>query len=379
MPWLLLLVYAALIWLIFVKLKCIHLALPIAIVLAVGPLVLFYIAWAVRLYHPHSSDVQALRRIVEVAPRTSRPGRVTEVMVGANNPLKRGVALFTVDPQPFEFEVDRLRASLAALQQGAPELQAALDKAIAARKHAEAQTTLVLETYEQQVEFGSFGAVSQAAVDAAKRNLEAAVQSEADARAAEERARLELTSASGDGGTAVALLRQQLADAANDLAETKVIAPCDGFVPSIDILPGQIVGAGTAVVPFVCDVDEETRDTFVATFPQGAYPGVKAGAAAEVIFPMYPGRVFTAKVADTTEITDSGQIRSGGIAAAITLSSAELTRFAVILKLDDPNLRLLAGVHGEAAVYTDHAPLAGKFRKSVIRIETTINYLFSGK
>src|SRR3954470_21912396 len=102
-----------------------------------------------------------------------------------------------------------------ALQQRAPELQAALDKAIAARKHAEAQTTLMLETYDQQVEFGSFGAVSQAAVDAAKRNLEAAVQSEADARAAEERARLELTSASGDGGTAVALLRQQLADAAN--------------------------------------------------------------------------------------------------------------------------------------------------------------------
>jgi hypothetical protein len=94
---------------------------------------------------------------------------------------------------------------------------------------------------------------------------------------------------------------------------------------------------------------------------------------------MYPGRVFTAKVADTTEITDSGQIRTGGIVAAITLSSAELTRFAVILKLDDPNLRLLAGVHGEAAVYTDHSPLAGKFRKSVIRIETTINYLFSGK
>ena len=27
----------------------------------------------------------------------------------------------------------------------------------------------------------------------------------------------------------------------------------------------------------------------------------------------------------------------------------------------------------------NHAPLAGKFRKSVIRIETTINYLFSGK
>src|SRR5258708_31229271 len=87
MPWLLLLVYAALIWLIFVKLKCIHLALPIAIVLAAGPLVLFYIAWAMRLYHPHSSDVQALRRLVEVPPRPSKPGHVTELMVRPYKPL----------------------------------------------------------------------------------------------------------------------------------------------------------------------------------------------------------------------------------------------------------------------------------------------------
>src|SRR5262245_53357633 len=115
MQWPLFLGYAALVWLIFVKLKLIRLSLPIAIVLAAaGPLVLFYILWAMNFYHPGSSDVQVLRRVVQIAPRTSKPGRVSQVLVTANAPLKKGDVLFTIDPKPFEFEVSRLKASLAA-------------------------------------------------------------------------------------------------------------------------------------------------------------------------------------------------------------------------------------------------------------------------
>src|SRR5436853_6562835 len=95
-----------------VKLKWIRLFLPMAIALAAVPLVLFYLSWAVNLHHPHSNDVQVLRRIVEVTPRTSKPGRVTEVMVRANNPLKKGDVLFAIDPRPFEFEVNQLQALL---------------------------------------------------------------------------------------------------------------------------------------------------------------------------------------------------------------------------------------------------------------------------
>jgi multidrug resistance efflux pump len=50
--------------------------------------------------------------------------------------------LFSIDSQPFEFEVNRLKASLAATEQGVPELQQALNQATAARRRAEAQTAL---------------------------------------------------------------------------------------------------------------------------------------------------------------------------------------------------------------------------------------------
>src|SRR5262245_66413884 len=131
MQWPLFLGYAAVVWLIFVKLKLIRLSLPIAIVLAAaGPLIFFYVLWAMNFYHPGSSDVQVLRRVVQIAPRTSKPGRVSEVIVRPNDPVKKGAVLFTIDPKPFQFDVERLKASLAASQQGVSELQASLKQAI---------------------------------------------------------------------------------------------------------------------------------------------------------------------------------------------------------------------------------------------------------
>jgi hypothetical protein len=49
-----------------------------------------------------------------------------------------------------QFEVERLKASLAASQQGVPELKAALDQATASRQRAEAQTALAQQNFERQ-------------------------------------------------------------------------------------------------------------------------------------------------------------------------------------------------------------------------------------
>lgn len=379
MQWPLFLGYAAIVWLIFVRLRFIRLSLPIAIVLAAAsPLLFAYILWAMNFYQPGSSDVQVLRRVVQIASRTSKPGRVATVQAMANAPVKAGEVLFTIDPKPFEFDVERLKASLAASQQGVPELQATLDKATAARERAVAQTALAQQTYDRQRELLAHSVVAQATVDTARRNLDAAKQSEAAARAEEERARLELNSTIGGENTSVAQARQQLKAAEDDVAETKIIAPCDGFVSNVNILPGQILSPGTAVMPFICDVDEQSRGKIVATFPEGSYLGVERGDAAEVIFPMYPGLVFTAKVVDTIDITSGGQIPVGGVIPVLSSTSSAPPRFAAILKLDDLNLRLPAGAHGVAAVYTDRVPFAGLIRKGIIRTDTIINYLMWG-
>ena len=375
MQWPLFLGYAAVIWLIFVKLRVVRLSLPLAILFAAaGPVVFFFILMAMNFYHPGSSDVEVFQRVVQIAPRTSKPGRVMEVSVDANEPLKKGDTLFLIDPQPFEFEVNRLEASLAAAEQSVAELQASLDQAVAARQRAEAQTALAQQEFDRQTQLLEQKVVSQATVDAAKRNLDVAKQSEAEVRAAEDRARLQLASNINGENTEVAQVRQQMEAAKNDVAETKVTAPCNGYVSNVNILPGQVVSPGVAVMPLICDVEEEDRGKVVATFNQGSYLGVKEGDRAEVIFPMYPGLVFTGKVIDTIDITSGGQIEVGGIIPAVNTSSAS-PRFAAVLQLDDPALRLPAGARGEGAVYTDKVPFAGMFRQGLLRTDTILNYV----
>ena len=124
--------YAALIWLVFDKLRLFKLTLPIALVLAaVGPLFALFILVSMNNFHPSSSDARVFQRIVQVTPRISTPGRVLEVTAQPNTPLKKGDILFRVDPAPFTFEVERLKALLAATQQGVPQLKASLDQATA--------------------------------------------------------------------------------------------------------------------------------------------------------------------------------------------------------------------------------------------------------
>jgi multidrug efflux pump subunit AcrA (membrane-fusion protein) len=174
----------------------------------------------------------------------------------------------------------------------------------------------------------------------------------------------------------VAQAQQQLAAARTNLEETNVTAPCDGYVTNVNILPGSIVSASAAVMPFVCDQDEDLKGKVVATFDQASFLAVQPGALAEVIFSMYPGQVFTAKVDSIAEITSGGTLAPSGVLPA--LAPPGKPRFAAVLKLDNPNIRLPAGAQGEGAVYTDKVPFAAMLRQGFLRTDTILNYVAWG-
>ena len=94
--------YAALIWLIFDKLRLIKLSLPLALVLAaVGPLFALYILVSMNNFHPSSSNARVFQRVVQIVPHITTPGRVLEVAAQANTPIKKGDVLFRVELEAF--------------------------------------------------------------------------------------------------------------------------------------------------------------------------------------------------------------------------------------------------------------------------------------
>jgi multidrug resistance efflux pump len=369
-------VYMLMVWLIFAKLKLIRLNLPIAIILAaIGPAFAFFILLSMNNYHPSSTDARVFQRVVQIVPHITTPGRVREILAQPNTPIKKGDLIFKIDPQSFQFEVDRLQAALAAAQQSVPQLKSSLDQASAGVEKATAQLNLAKAELERQQELFTKQVVAQAALDRAQRNAETAEQAVAEVRAAEDRARLAYQSNIGSDNTAVAQVRQQLAAAKYNLDESVVRAPCDGYGVNLQLVPGAVVSAAASVLPFVCDRDESNLGMVVASFMQGPYLQIKPGEYAEVIFPMYPGRVFPGKVVTTIDIASEGQLTATGLFPGI--GSPSNARFAVRIRLDDAEqLRLPAGAQGDAAIYSGNVQIAGVIRMALMRITSWTNYLY---
>ncbi len=185
--------------------------------------------------HPFTTDARLYFHTTPIVPEVK--GRVTEVAVKPNRPLKQGDKLFSIDPRPYQFIVDQKKAALAEAQQGVKELKASLDQASAAVEKAKAQVALAQQTYDRQAELFEKKVVAQATVDTAQRNLDASQQTLAGAEAAEQRARLAFTSDVGGVNTTVVRLAADLRDAEYDLHQTTGHGAdrwiCDSAFPAV--------------------------------------------------------------------------------------------------------------------------------------------------
>src|SRR4029078_3013504 len=105
-------IYAFFVWLIFIKFKWLpwttpwKVAVVIFPVLAIAALLLF-----LNIIAPTTSDVRVSKYVVEVVSQVR--GRVIEVPIENNRPVKKGDLLFAVDPTPYQNDVASLDAKLA--------------------------------------------------------------------------------------------------------------------------------------------------------------------------------------------------------------------------------------------------------------------------
>jgi multidrug resistance efflux pump len=365
--------YLGLIWLIYFRLRLLafNLTNKIGVVL-VGVVLVFGLVLATNYCHPHSSDVRVFRYVIPVAPYLPKPAQVIEVPVQPNVPVKKGEVLFRLDPRPYEYEVRRLEAALAAANIDLPKLEADLKVAQAAVAAADANLENARSELERRRGLLATNAVSQEEYQTAVNQVRDADAARRQALAHQERAHMALESKVGGEFTSVAQVRQQLAAARLNLEQTTVTAPDDGFVTDLAIRPGLMVAPTTPVLSFV---STGQKGTVVATYSQNPLRNIKPGDKAEVVFAMYPGRVFKAEVETVIEMTGQGQAAPTGTLPEIT-QPQKRGRFAVRLKLSDEDLQQLpGGAGGSAVVYTDTVRPLGIIQKMGIRMEGYGNYV----
>src|SRR5436190_3103239 len=168
--------------------------------------------------HPFTTQARLYFTVTPILPGVR--GRVTEVPVTPNVPLKEGDVLFKLDPRPFQYMIDQKQAQLAEAEQNVKQLKSAVDQATAEKERMNAQSRLAQENYDRQQQLFEAKVISKATLDTFARNLETARQSVAAAAAQEESARLAYTSEIGGTNTTVAGLQAELDQAEYELEQT---------------------------------------------------------------------------------------------------------------------------------------------------------------
>ena len=364
-------ILATLVWLKVIKLNLWWKLSPLLFMLVCLCVLIFPLQWGAP-----SGTVNVYQYVIEIIPNVT--GEVIDVSVEPMTPLKKGDVLFQIDPRPYQAKVKQLEAALAEAEQAVPQLEAALGTAKANLEHATAQRDLQkleLDRNESLRE-KSPGAIAQRQTDYSRQSLLAAEAAVRGAESAQEQARLAFGSEIDGENTKVAELKAQLEAAKLDLDWTTVRAPADGYAMQIALRPGQRV-ASFAVRSWLAFVDEsETR--VAVGINQSQLRHLKEGQSAEVVFKLYPGRTFSAKVDKILRMNAAGQMVATGVVQDPTAIVRLNQPYGVILKLDDADIdpnELPGGAIGDAAIYTEIAKVTHMIRRVELRMKSWLNYI----
>ena len=407
-------IYSFFVWLIFIKFKLLPWTTPYKVAVAIIPVVgLAAMILLLNIFAPTTHDVRVIKYTVPIVSQVR--GRVIEVPVENNRPVKKGDVLFRIDPEPYKSEVKALEAQLASdeakvgaelarlteMQSRLPdatsserELGEQLNQATSKVAALQASLELAKRRVAQNTELAASGAGNRFDLEQAQTNVTELTQQIAAGRAAEQQVREKLAGrVKGDyapvaGAKAqiataqaqvrvaqaqVETTRAQLANARWNLSQTTVRAPANGTMVNVMLRPGFFV-AGMPFNEVMTFVDTEYQ--VFALFAQNELHQVAAGNEAEITLTTYPGRVVKAHVDSVIWAQSQGQMDASGDLARTGITPPP-GRFPVKLVVadHDKDLFLAAGARGAAAIYTDQLTLIHLVRKVILRVSSNLDYI----
>ena len=262
--------------------KTIAIALALAALLAV--LVTVYFSGRSR----STENAYISADVVNVAALVT--GRVTAVHVKENQQVKKGDALFDIDPAPFAIALERAQADLALARQSARQDNAEIVVARALVTQTESDLANARAVYARDKELVAQHFLSQQSVDDAQTRMQALQASLEQARAKLTKALSapEKTEERGD----VLKAQAAIAQAKLDLEHTHLTAMQDGQISNLSLTAGSLVNVGAPLFALIADNSFHIE----ANFKETELPGIHSGQDVEISIDMYPGQLFKGTV-----------------------------------------------------------------------------------
>ena len=407
-------IYAGIVWLVFIKFKLLPWTTPWKVGVAIFPVVAIAVLFLfLNIFTPTTSDVRVVSYVVPIVSQVR--GRVIEVPVENNRPVKKGDTLFRIDPTPYQNEVNSLEAKLASdeakvgadrerlaqsrakvtdAQASERQLHEQLNEATGQVAALKASLDLSQKRVGQNTELVKTGAGNRFDLEQSQSSVDQLTGQIAAARAGEQQVREKLNGRiNGDlasvaqakaevatgaaqvrvSEAAAATTRAQLENAKWELSQTTIVAPGNGRMVNVMLRPGFFV-AGMPFNEVMTYVDNEYQ--IFAFFDQNELHQVEPGDEAEITLDTYPGRIIKAHVDSIIWAQAQGQWQANGDLPRTSFTFPP-GRFPVKLVVadQDKSLFLAAGAIGGAAIYTEHIKPVHLIRKVLLRVESYLDYI----
>ena len=329
---LLLAIYAAIVWFVFIKMKWLPWNTGTQVTVVIIPIVaLTALILSLNVVAPSSADVRVIKYVINIVPQVR--GRVIEVPVEPNRLVKKGDVLFRIDPTPYELTVRSLEAQLANAVAGSRELgeqligaqgkvvesRGAIQQSEAKIREVQTRLDLARTRVAQNRELVATGAGDRFALEKAQTDL-AELEAQLDtARASPRRPapprrrpwRASASSRSAARARSTTSTRRSRTSArswptpSGNSSRRRCVAPADGYPTNVQLRPGSFTTA-FPITPAMTFVEEKYQ--VVALFHQNELQLVEEGNEAEFTLKAHPGRIIKASVESIVWAQGQGQV-----------------------------------------------------------------------
>ncbi|EKS7764248.1 HlyD family secretion protein [Edwardsiella ictaluri] len=244
--------------------------------------------------------------IIDIAPQVS--GLVTQVNVRHNQSVKKGELLFSIDDGDYKISVQKAQANLANVEQQLLEQSAAVLSAKAALQNAQSQCSYMQANFQRisnlkQRDFASTNDYQQAGTD-----LSVSKGNVATAQARLQQA-IAARGAIGPDNAQLLTARAALAKAELDLSRTRVYAPSNGNIATVNLNAGDYARPGSAVLAEV-----DTDNVWVeGAFPETVITGIRVGDKARIYLMADTNTVYHGHVQSIGSAINSKELPNPGL------------------------------------------------------------------
>jgi multidrug resistance efflux pump len=263
-------------------------------------------------FHPASKVARSYFISTDIVSNVR--GKVIEVPVQTNVPLKKGDILFKIDPIPFQGKVNTLQAQL----------------------------DFSKKRLEDSIKLVKLAGGAKFDIDLYQKEVES--------------------------------LKGQLETAQFNLDSCTILAPADGFVTHLMVRPGQMA-VPLPMAPVMTFINADT-ELFIGWFSQEPMQNIEVGNEAEVIYPGIPGRVFKAKVAQLMPALAEGELSPKRDMFSVTkqLPQGKIP-IKFTFEQDMSGFYIPMGSDAVVAIYSHRAHHIQILRRILLRVESWRNFI----